>query len=58
MAEIATPEDIEKIEAALEANRNAIGDVEAFRQSDVAFHLAIAEISKNPVFYGPAYCDF
>jgi len=49
-AELATPEDIEKLEAALEANRDAIGYVEAFRKTDVAFHFAIAEICKNPVF--------
>lgn len=50
-AKVASTEDIAKLEKALEANRNA-KDLEAFVQTDVAFHLAIAQISKNPIFEG------
>lgn len=49
-AEIATSEDIERIEAALKANREAIGNAEMFEQTDVEFHLAIANIGDNAVF--------
>jgi DNA-binding FadR family transcriptional regulator len=49
-AEIATPEDIERIGAALKANREAIGNAEAFERTDVEFHLVIASIGENPVF--------
>ena len=49
-AEIATPQDIEHLETALLANREAIGNISAFERTDVAFHLAIAEIGGNPVF--------
>ncbi|MCY4459143.1 MAG: FCD domain-containing protein [Albidovulum sp.] len=49
-AEIATAEEIERLEAALMANRDSIGNLEAFERTDVEFHLAIAGIGKNPVF--------
>jgi DNA-binding FadR family transcriptional regulator len=49
-AEIATPEDIERIGAALRANREAIGNAEAFERTDVEFHLAIAKTGNNAVF--------
>ena len=49
-AELATPEDIEKLQAALDANRRALGDLREFERTDVAFHLAIACIGSNPVF--------
>ena len=49
-AEIATPEDIERIGAALKANREALGNAEAFERTDVEFHLAIANTGGNTVF--------
>ncbi len=49
-AEVATPDDIEKLDKALAENHDAIGDVALFEQTDVAFHLVIAEICKNPVY--------
>jgi DNA-binding FadR family transcriptional regulator len=49
-AERATQDDIAKLAAALEANRQSIGDHEAFKRSDVAFHYAIASIPQNPIF--------
>ncbi len=50
-AQIATDEDIKKLEKALEANR-AAKDLDTFVQTDVTFHLAIAQITRNPVFEG------
>jgi DNA-binding FadR family transcriptional regulator len=49
-AERATEEDIANLKAALDANREAIGDYEAFLRTDVAFHFAIATIPCNPIF--------
>ena len=48
-AKMASEEDIEKLQRALEANRSA-RDLDSFVQTDIAFHLEIARISKNPVF--------
>jgi GntR family transcriptional repressor for pyruvate dehydrogenase complex len=41
---------IERLKAALEANREAIGDRGRFIETDVAFHFVLAEISGNPIF--------
>ena len=49
-AEVATPKDIENLEAALTANRDAMGDTAAFQRTDVEFHFVIAKIGNNPVF--------
>jgi GntR family transcriptional repressor for pyruvate dehydrogenase complex len=49
-AEVATTEDIERLGNFLVKNRDALPDLEAFERSDVAFHLALAEIGGNPVF--------
>ena len=49
-AEIATKDDIQRLEAALLANRQSIGNLESFERTDVAFHLTLAEIGENPVF--------
>jgi DNA-binding FadR family transcriptional regulator len=49
-AQRATDEDIESLREALEENRMSIGDHESFKQTDVAFHLAIASIPRNPIF--------
>lgn len=46
----ATDEQIERLKAALEANREAIGDRDRFIETDVAFHFVLAEISANPIF--------
>ncbi|HHG90621.1 MAG TPA: FCD domain-containing protein [Devosia sp.] len=48
-AQTASGDDIKKLEKALDANR-AARDLDTFVQTDVAFHLAIARISRNPVF--------
>jgi len=49
-AETATPEDVLKLEAALAANRAALGQGRAFERTDVAFHFVLAEITRNPIF--------
>ncbi|MEI6799989.1 MAG: FCD domain-containing protein [Pseudomonadota bacterium] len=49
-AEIATKDDIGRLETSLRANRDSIGNIESFERTDVAFHLALAEIGENPVF--------
>ncbi len=48
-AKLATDADIASLSRALEANRSA-SDLDNFVQTDIAFHLAIAKISRNPVF--------
>jgi GntR family transcriptional regulator, sialic acid-inducible nan operon repressor len=49
-AELATDDDIARLERALKANEDAIGDFESFMRTDVEFHYAIATIPKNPIF--------
>ena len=49
-ARLATPEQVERLRGALDANRRALGDSQAFARSDVAFHFAIVEILGNPIF--------
>jgi GntR family transcriptional repressor for pyruvate dehydrogenase complex len=49
-AENAMPEDLKRLEAALEANRQTLGDREGFIRTDVAFHFVFAEIMRNPAF--------
>lgn len=49
-AEHALEADIACLGEALAANRAAVGDLEAFATTDVAFHFAIAEIAANPIF--------
>ena len=51
-ARIATPDDIARIGLALEANRQARGDVAAFVATDVAFHLQIVSTTGNPLLTG------
>lgn len=46
----ATDKDLARLEAALEANREAIGDLEAFKVTDIDFHFVLAEIPRNPIF--------
>ncbi|MGQ0485629.1 MAG: transcriptional regulator NanR [Hyphomicrobiales bacterium] len=42
--------DIAALRAALDANRESIGDISRFEQTDIAFHYAIATIPKNPIY--------
>jgi DNA-binding FadR family transcriptional regulator len=46
----ATAEDIATLRVALEANAAAIGDRPRFISTDIAFHLEIAKITRNPIF--------
>jgi DNA-binding FadR family transcriptional regulator len=49
-AKLACEDDLDRLRAALEANRAAIGDLRRFEETDVAFHYAIAVIPKNPIY--------
>jgi len=49
-ARSATPEQVKRLKAALDANRAARGDREAFIRTDIAFHFVLAEITANPIF--------
>ncbi|PDT46586.1 GntR family transcriptional regulator [Sinorhizobium fredii] len=46
----ATPSDIERLEAALLAQRASLGDPEAFINADMSFHTQIAKITRNSIF--------
>ncbi|MDQ6435631.1 transcriptional regulator NanR [Mesorhizobium sp. LHD-90] len=46
----ATDDDIVQLKDALEANRESIGDLERFQQTDVDFHYVLAVITRNPIF--------
>lgn len=46
----ATAQDLAALQAALEANRAAIGHLARFRETDVAFHRVLAVIPQNPIF--------
>lgn len=49
-AEVASEADIAKLRAALADNEAALGRLQTFERSDVAFHYVIAEIARNPIF--------
>jgi len=49
-ATLGTALDFHRLADALEANRRAMGNFEAFERTDVAFHFVLAEIPRNPVF--------
>jgi DNA-binding FadR family transcriptional regulator len=49
-ARVATRADVLALEKALAANKRAIGDDARFLQTDVAFHLDIATIPRNPIY--------
>jgi DNA-binding FadR family transcriptional regulator len=49
-ARATSEEDVARLEAALQANFAAIGNRQRFIETDVAFHLVIAETTRNPVF--------
>ncbi len=51
----ATGKDLARLEAALEANRTTMGDLSAFKRTDIDFHFVLAEIPRNPIF--PAIHD-
>lgn len=48
-AERATDADLERLRAALEANLAAV-DLQTFVRTDIAFHHAVAETCRNPIF--------
>ncbi len=49
-AERATKGDIETLRRALEAHRASLADPSQFLRTDMAFHRAIAAISRNPIY--------
>jgi GntR family transcriptional repressor for pyruvate dehydrogenase complex len=49
-ARTASRADALALERALQANRQAIGDPARFQQTDVAFHLVVASIPRNPIY--------
>jgi GntR family transcriptional repressor for pyruvate dehydrogenase complex len=49
-AENATNEDLELLQKALKANKEAIGNATAFAHTDIAFHRVFAEITRNSAF--------
>lgn len=49
-AEHATQTDLRELKSALDANRQALGNVAAFERTDVAFHYLLALIPRNPIF--------
>jgi GntR family transcriptional regulator, sialic acid-inducible nan operon repressor len=46
----ASDADVAMLRQALAANRQAIGDIRRFEETDVAFHFAIARIPGNPIY--------
>lgn len=51
-AKHATPAQLKALQAALQRNKEAIGDPHEFERTDVAFHYEIARIAGNPLFAG------
>jgi DNA-binding FadR family transcriptional regulator len=49
-ATFATAEDIAAFQAALASNRETIGDLDRFQETDVAFHYVLAVIPGNSIF--------
>lgn len=49
-AKYATASDLQDLAAALETNRQSIGDLAKFERTDVAFHYVLAVIPRNPIF--------
>jgi DNA-binding FadR family transcriptional regulator len=43
-------DDLEELRAALEANREAIGDALSFDETDTAFHAVLYRIPGNPIY--------
>jgi GntR family transcriptional repressor for pyruvate dehydrogenase complex len=46
----ATDADIAELKRALDANRQALDNLQAFERTDVAFHYVLALIPRNPIF--------
>jgi DNA-binding FadR family transcriptional regulator len=46
----ATADDLKSLKAALDRNREAIGDRDRFTSTDIAFHFELPRIARNPVF--------
>lgn len=46
----ATADDLARLEDALEANRQSIGDLKRFERTDVDFHYELALMMDNPIF--------
>jgi GntR family transcriptional regulator, sialic acid-inducible nan operon repressor len=51
-AQCASPEDVERLKRALDANTAAMGNAPEFVRTDVAFHYELTVITRNPVFSG------
>jgi GntR family transcriptional repressor for pyruvate dehydrogenase complex len=49
-AEHASAQDLQEFAAALDANRQSIGDIARFERTDMAFHYVLAVIPRNPIF--------
>jgi DNA-binding FadR family transcriptional regulator len=49
-AKHASASDLKDLAAALEANRQSIGDLAKFERTDVEFHYVLALIPRNPIF--------
>jgi GntR family transcriptional repressor for pyruvate dehydrogenase complex len=49
-AKHATAADLRALAAALEANKQSIGDLAKFERTDVAFHYVLAVIPQNPIY--------
>jgi GntR family transcriptional repressor for pyruvate dehydrogenase complex len=47
---IATDEEIATLEKALEANRQAMGNMAEFEKTDIRFHIELTKIGGNPIF--------
>jgi GntR family transcriptional repressor for pyruvate dehydrogenase complex len=47
---VATDQDLDRLAAALAANRAAITNLPAFKRTDVEFHTALAAVTRNPIF--------
>jgi GntR family transcriptional regulator, sialic acid-inducible nan operon repressor len=46
----ANADEVARLARALELNKQALGDEEAFIETDVGFHFVLAEIASNPIF--------
>jgi len=46
----ATPTDLDALREALHLQTQATSDAALFMQRDIAFHVAIARLSRNPIF--------
>ena len=49
-AQHATDRDLAELASALDANRQAIGNMRRFGETDIAFHYRLAVIPDNPIF--------